>query len=142
MHVTWEMLADRLRSSGLRITGPRRHVLTVLASNHQCHLTAPSITETLAGKVDPATVYRTLDTLEAVGVVTHSHLGHGPAVYHFADEPPHQHLVCSSCGVAVEVDMDVIRLSLGEMTARTGFVPDPTHFAVSGTCAACIAAGA
>lgn len=38
--------------------------------------------------------------------------------------------------------MDVIRLSLGEMTARTGFVPDPTHFAVSGTCAACIAAGA
>lgn len=139
MHVTFELLAERLRASGLRITGPRRLVLSVLAERHESHLTAPSIAEILSGTVDPATVYRTLDMLEAAGVLTHGHLGHGPAVYHFADEPPHQHLVCSRCGVAVEVDIEDIRLGLVEMTARTGFVPDPTHFALSGTCADCVA---
>ena len=51
--------------------------------------------------VHMSTIYRFLDELEELGVVSHSHLGHGPAVY---DVSPvgHFHLVCELCGAVTE----------------------------------------
>ncbi len=44
---------------------------------------------------DASTVYRTLELLERLGLVWHTHLGKGAPVYHAA-EHPHLHVVCSS----------------------------------------------
>ena len=52
--------------------------------------------------VDVSTVYRTLDTLEQLGIIDHTHLAHGPAIFHLADGD-HQHLVCERCGRVEEV---------------------------------------
>ena len=35
--------------------------------------------------------------------IEHTHLGHGPGVYHVAPTPPHHHLVCDVCGATVDV---------------------------------------
>ena len=38
----------------------------------------PLTAEEIAGDADLASIYRNLETLEAIGIVRHVHLGHGP----------------------------------------------------------------
>ena len=54
--------------------------------------------------VDHSTVYRALDVLVEVGLITHTHIGHGPPVYHAVDPTP-LHLVCQRCGRQSSADM-------------------------------------
>jgi|SRR3990170_6617215 len=140
MHVDPADLIAALRQAGLRVTAPRREVCEVVARHHDEHLTPALISERLAGRVDQSTVYRTLEALESAGLLRHTHLGHGPAVYHLTDEPPHQHLVCTRCGATAQIDASALRGMLDAITAGSGFVPDPAHFALSGLCARCAAA--
>jgi Fur family transcriptional regulator, ferric uptake regulator len=143
MHIEPETLIQALRSEGLRITKARRAVCAVIAERHDEHLTASSIltavSTTARAGADQSTVYRTLDALEQAGLLVHSHLGHGPAVYHLAGEAAHQHVVCRRCGATASVPTAGIADWLEELQKATGFVVDPTHFAVTGLCAACAA---
>ena len=127
-----------IRASGVRVTAPRRAVVEALVAADD-HVTADDLAARIAvaaPDVHLSTVYRTLDALERLGVVTHVHLGHGRAVYHLTDRM-HQHAVCEACGAVVELPDDV----LGEVQARlrreTGFEIDPHHFALVGRCAHC-----
>ncbi len=140
MHTTADRLVEALRRDGFRITRARRAVCEVIARAHQDHLTAGDI-HALVGDdvIDLSTVYRTMEALEQASAVTHTHMGHGPSVYHLAAGAPHQHLVCSRCGVTIDLDPAGIESLLAEITRRTGFVPDPSHFALSGLCRDCIA---
>lgn len=137
-------MVQALRDEGLRITTARMTVCRVLADSHGEHLTAADIlrrTNAEGGlSVNQSTVYRTLETLEQRGLIQHTHMGHGALVYHLADEPPHQHLVCARCETSLAVQEDDLMSFFDAITARTGFVPDPTHVALSGLCAECSAA--
>ncbi|HSM01998.1 MAG TPA: Fur family transcriptional regulator [Acidimicrobiia bacterium] len=135
MHITADDLIAALRQAGLRATAPRRAVCEVIARHHGEHLTAAAIVERV--DVDQATVYRTLDSLERAGVLTHTHLGHGPSVYHLADDPPHHHIVCSRCGATVEVSPGDLRSVDDRVGESTGFLVEPGHFALSGLCPDC-----
>ncbi len=131
-------LASLLRRAGLRMTSQRATVLAALA-DAGAHPTAEAVAER-AHVLDPglhlATVYRTLRLLEEHHVVSHVHLGHGPAVYHLAHER-HAHAVCATCGAQVEVPESMLG-PLADQLARTlGFVLDPGHFALSGWCMHC-----
>ncbi len=83
-----------------------------------------------------STVYRNLDELERLGVVVHTHLGHGPAIYHLASAD-HGHLVCERCGLALEAPEELFRTLSSLAEERFGFRIDPRHFAVLGRCQAC-----
>ncbi|MGI9584356.1 MAG: Fur family transcriptional regulator [Acidimicrobiia bacterium] len=141
MHITADDLIAVLRSEDLRITDSRRLVCEVIAQRHSEHLTAAGIYEIVQSDtdrdIDRATVYRTLDALEAAGAIKHGHIGHGPTVYHLAEDADHQHLVCSKCGRTVAVDRSDIETLLTAIEAKTGFVPDVEHFALSGLCEDC-----
>lgn len=139
MHVDPDTLVDALRAAGMRVTRPRRRVCEVVAAHHAEHLTAQAITGRLDGEVDQSTVYRTLDALEESGVISHTHLGHGPPVFHLADDDPHQHLVCSECGKAVAFDPGLMEGAADAVRRATGFLIDPTHYALGGVCAECAA---
>ncbi len=141
MHISADDLIDTLRRKGMRITEPRRLVCGVIAEHHDDHLTAQDIFDRVSsshvGEIDIATVYRTLEALEESGAIKHGHIGHGPTVYHLAEESDHQHLVCSSCGRTIAVSRDDIGEFLRSITDRTGFVPDVEHFALTGLCKDC-----
>jgi Fur family ferric uptake transcriptional regulator len=141
MDASPDRLVEALRRDGLRITRARRAVCEVIAGAHDRHLTAGDIHDlaAAAGPIDQSTVYRTLDALGDAGLVTHTHMGHGPSVYHLAGRAAHQHLVCARCGATIDIDQAGIEALLAEITRRTGFVPDPTHFALSGLCRDCVA---
>jgi Fur family ferric uptake transcriptional regulator len=137
MHVTAEDLIASLRGAGLRATAPRRAICEVIAADHGEHLTAGEIVERLEGRADQATVYRTLDALEDAGVVVHTHLGHGPSVYHLADDEPHHHIVCSRCGATAEVPLGDLGPVIERVGDRTGYRVEAGHFALTGLCPQC-----
>ena len=77
-----------LRSRGYRLTPQRQLVLDAVRDARA--RTPDEIAGARAGEQAPSvnlsTVYRTLDLLEEVGLVTHTHLGHGAPTYHPADD--------------------------------------------------------
>jgi Fur family ferric uptake transcriptional regulator len=141
MRPTAEDLLGELRTHGHRLTRPRRVICEILAASADAHVTAGDVAEQAASSgVDQSTVYRTLDALEELGLVEHVHLGHGAGAYHVAPERPHHHLVCEVCGRTVDVPIAELQRAVEKVTAPHGFVPDLTHFAIVGRCAACAAA--
>jgi Fur family ferric uptake transcriptional regulator len=135
-------LIAELRAHGGRVTGARRSLLSVLVSAHG-HLTADELAARVQAEhpdVHLSTIYRSLDALEQLGLVDHVHLGHGRAVYHLTDDP-HQHLVCESCGVVIEVPDSTFAELADDLSGRYGFVIRPNHFAVLGRCAGCVGGG-
>jgi Fur family ferric uptake transcriptional regulator len=138
-------LAERLRSHGLRLTHQRERVLAAVAALE--HATPEAIGARLReeatssgepGKTAPdtSTVYRTLELLERLGLVWHTHLGQGAPVYHAA-EHPHLHVVCQSCGAIASARADLLDAVAERLATELGFTVDVGHVALSGTCAAC-----
>ena len=134
---------DKLKAVGGRVTSARIAVLSVLESSSD-HLSADAIAtevQVLQPAVHRATVYRTLESLVEVGVVSHTHLGHGAAVYHLIDDE-HIHSQCQRCGRIVDLDAGLLAAAGRVLLSEHGFVLDPSHSALLGTCAACAAATA
>jgi Fur family ferric uptake transcriptional regulator len=127
-----------LRSQGNRITSSRRLLLESLFKADG-HLSAESLTEMVqktAPDVNLSTVYRNLDELEQLGVVTHSHLGHGPSSYLLAAHA-HAHFICADCGVMIEAPDDMFKGLARSAKTKLGFAIDPKHFAILGQCSDC-----
>ncbi len=131
--------ATLLRARGDRMTGPRRVVLTALA-RRQSHLSPEQVVGAVAA-LDPtvhrASVYRALETLSALGVVQHVHLGHGTTAYHLSAEHRHLHAACAGCGAVVDLPGDLLDDVAERLESAQGFALDPAHVALSGTCAGC-----
>jgi Fur family ferric uptake transcriptional regulator len=135
-------LAARLRHLGLRVTPQRLLVMEALSADGG-HMTADEIMRWTAERypaINLATIYRTLDLLTSVGLVTQTDLGGGASTFELMGETLHHHLVCSTCGGAIEVD-DTLLVPLRERVLREhGFRAVATHMAIFGTCRACLAA--
>lgn len=129
----------RLRSVRLRSTAQRRAVLQALfeARHATVDELAAEVQRTLPD-VSLSTIYRTLETLDEAGLVTHAHLHHGSPTYHSVDEEPHVHLVCTGCGVIGQQPISVAASLAAQLHQAAGFVLDVSHLAVHGRCADCI----
>lgn len=130
-------LRQTLHRRGLRMTPQRQLVLD--AVSELGHATPEAIctkVQEIAPAVNITTIYRTLDLLEQLGIVRHTHLGHGAPTY-ATGEHEHVHLVCHRCGRVDEVDAELLDDLAGTLSARAGFTLDPTHVALSGLCAQC-----
>lgn len=133
-----DRILDQLRAAGGRVTPARRALVGALLEAAG-HVTADDLAEAVQRShpdVHRSTIYRTLDALEALGVVDHVHLGHGRGVYHLLDDP-HQHLVCEVCSAVIEAPDELFEPLANKLVADYGFVLRPNHFAVLGRCAAC-----
>jgi Fur family transcriptional regulator, ferric uptake regulator len=134
-------LKDALRQRGLRMTPQRQLILDVLASIHG-HFAADQVHQQVVSvfpDVNISTVYRTLEVLEELGVVRHTHFHDGVAQYERADAVRHQHLVCSRCGADTELDLSVLQPLADELRRRYGFEADLAHSAIIGLCRDCAA---
>ena len=128
----------KLRTAGYRITPQRQLVLE--AVTHLRHATPEEILEEVqitASGVNLSTVYRTLEVLEQVGLVTHAHIGHGAPTYHVVDDAPHIHLVCSRCRKVESIDGEGFAKFASKLEERNGFVVNISHVALHGLCKKC-----
>jgi Fur family transcriptional regulator, ferric uptake regulator len=135
---TVEEVLKLLRARGCRITSSRRLLLHALfdAPGDRTAEDLADEVHSRAPDINLSTIYRNLDELERLGVVIHSHLGHGAATYHLA-ALAHGHLVCEECGAVVEVPEDVFQGLSRTARSRFGFDIHPYHFAVLGRCQKC-----
>ncbi len=127
-----------LRERGLRLTPQRQLILEAVyelghATPEHVH---NHVLERAAG-VNITTVYRTLELLEGLGVVNHTHLSHGSPTYHAAGEHQHVHLVCRGCRSITEVDPGVMQPVTERLLAEQGFRVDVGHVSLFGVCGDC-----
>ena len=126
-----------LHERGLRMTPQPQLVLdAVRALGHASPEKICTRVQASAPAVNITTVYRTLDLLERIGMVRHTHLGHGAPTYS-EQEHQHVHLVCHSCGTVTEISTDLMDELARRLLTESGFALDATHVALSGACRSC-----
>jgi Fur family ferric uptake transcriptional regulator len=128
-----------LKSHGLRMTPQRQLILDAVAGMHG-HIAVEQVHQQVIRRfpdVNISTVYRTLEVLEALGLVRHTHFHDGVAQYQRTDEAPHHHLVCTRCGADAELALEVLEPLAAELRRRYGFDADLAHTAIVGVCRAC-----
>jgi Fur family transcriptional regulator, ferric uptake regulator len=130
-------LRHTLHERGLRMTPQRQLVLdAVRALGHATPERICAHVQQTAPAVNITTIYRTLDLLDRIGLVRHTHLGHGAPTYS-AGEHEHVHLVCHQCGTVMELPTELMGNLATELADRHGFALDVSHLALSGLCANC-----
>jgi Fur family transcriptional regulator, ferric uptake regulator len=129
---------ELVRAHGGRATSSKRILLEVLFETED-HLSVEALAAAVQARtpdVHLSTIYRNLEDLQELGVIVHTHLGHGPATYQLASLA-HAHFLCESCGTVIEAP-EAMFVGLAKSAKRElGFTIDPHHFAIHGRCAAC-----
>ena len=132
---------EQLRARGYRVTPQRQLVLEAVARlDHATPEEIGNQVQQTARGVNISTIYRTLELLEQIGLVTHTHLRHGAPIYHLASDADHVHLFCRECGRVTEISPDAIRPLMTALDERHGFETDVGHLTVFGRCQDCRAA--
>jgi Fur family ferric uptake transcriptional regulator len=137
-HSAADHVLAELRERGLRMTPQRRAIVAEIMAT-EGHISPSDVARRVRIRVpgvNPSTVYRTLDLLEDLGVLSHSHLEAGPE-YHRRTESEHIHLICALCGADESLSVAEARALRALIAEHHGFHADLTHFAISGVCAAC-----
>ena len=131
-------LDQALRERGLRATPQRRLVLK--AVSELGHATPEQVCEFVhaeTASLNLSTVYRALELLEELGVVSHTHLQHRSPTYQVADHVDHLHLVCRRCGSVTEADLALAGPLAETVAAAHGFQTDLAHLSLHGVCGNC-----
>jgi len=129
----------RLRERGMRWT-PQRRMLVEILLGSDGHVTGADLVERCRAsdpETTPSTVYRTLDALEEVGLVRHSHGHDGREEYHVLPQAEHGHLRCTACGATWEIDACEAAQLAGALVGSRGFALDLSHLTIVGRCADC-----
>ncbi|EIV91348.1 Fur family transcriptional regulator [Frankia sp. QA3] len=131
-----------LRALGERVTPARRAVLRVLAETSE-HLSVDDVlarADAIVPGLHRTTVYRAVETLGDLGLVTHVHPDHGPAVYHLASSltgSGHLHVRCRRCGEIRDIPADLLDDVAARLARQIGFRLQPDHAALTGLCRTC-----
>ena len=131
--------AAALRRQGHRLTPQRLVVLEIIKLSRR-HLTADEIHAAVLSQhpyVNIATVYRTLQWLQEVGLVAPIAIGSGPLRYEYIHGTAHHHLICQECGHEYEIGDDILDSLKVELLERYGFTAELSHLALPGRCAVC-----
>jgi len=134
---------DALRARGMRWTPQRRALLEVLVEASG-HVTGAELIERARERdpeTTPSTVYRTLDVLEDLGLVSHSHGYDGREEFHVWPSTEHAHLACEACRATWEIGSDEALALTDSLSRSRGFRVNLSHLTVSGTCSSCRTAG-
>jgi Fur family ferric uptake transcriptional regulator len=84
-----------------------------------------------------STVYRTLELLKELGLVTETDMGDGRVRYHSIIKGHHHHLVCQNCGCIIDLDETVLLPLKDALSREYGFNADLKHLAIFGQCTKC-----
>ena len=132
-------IAGKLSEQGYRLT-PQRIMILSAIENSDNHISAEEIYAQIVAKypnVNISTVYRTLELLKRLGLVTETDLGEGRVRYHPAEKGHHHHLVCRECGVIIDLDESVLAPLKSTLFHEYRFDADLRHLAILGRCLNC-----
>ncbi len=132
-------IMESLREVGYRLT-PQRMLIISIIHDSKGHVTAEGVRARVTKQypfVDISTVYRTLQLLKKLHLVSETDLGGGRVEYELTQEERHHHLVCRQCGATSALDDDMIEPLRARLLEKHGFQADMEHFAIFGVCRGC-----
>ncbi len=132
-------IVSKLTEQGYRLT-PQRIMILSAIENSDNHISAEEIYSQVAAKyanVNISTIYRTLELLKRLGLVTETDLGGGRVRYHPVEKGHHHHLVCQECGAIIDLNESVLSSVKDVLLREYGFIADLRHLAIFGRCVNC-----
>lgn len=133
-------LIEALREKGYRVT-PQRAIILEAIGSLSGHVTAEQIFEVVkqhSPYISLATVYRTLDLLQELGLITESHMGTATSHFALRTHGTHHHAVCRICKQSVELPDDYFQAVEARIRTEFNFVVDANHVVIFGWCEHCL----
>ena len=131
---------NELRKRGNRITNAREVVCKILETSGHEHFTVEELHKLALKKdksIDLATVYRTLELLENINLIEHSHQAHGSGLYFLKEAYSNIHIVCESCDDIADLDQSTSKKVNTLIKNKTNFKEISNHFVYTGLCKKC-----
>lgn len=133
--------SHELQSLGYRLT-PQRQLVWDALRRSGSHVTAEDICSNIQQTIpgfNIASVYRTLELLERVGLVRTSNLGDGRRTYELAepDAHGHHHLVCEECHTTIHFGPEPVAGLRERLAHDYGYRFDHLELVVFGVCPQC-----
>ena len=135
-----------LQKHNLRVTFQRKAILKILYNCRGHHLDIQNIYQLLRktngekNKAGIATIYRTMEMFEKIGLVSKLYLEDLPARYELVlpDDKKHHHLICLKCGMVQELD-DYFTKDFKHVVKKIkGFTIKDKSIKIYGYCSKCI----
>jgi Fur family ferric uptake transcriptional regulator len=138
-HALPTTLLDALRARGLRVT-PQRAIILEAIEQLPGHMTAEQIythVQQVNSYINLATIYRTLELLLELDLMTEADMGTGATAYALHTHATHHHAVCRSCGRSFEFSHELFEPLTAALCLRYAFVADVDHTVIFGWCQSC-----
>ncbi len=140
----WAVRAtEALAGAGYRRGGARASLIGLLDAQH-CALSAAEMEEALRGDsgagrpVARASIYRILEELEGLKLVTRVEVGQGLARFEAArEEGHHHHMVCDACGTVIPFEDPALERAIQRLARRVTFTVAEHDVVLHGACGEC-----
>lgn len=134
-------LKDIIKSKGMKYTEQRAIILKILVNLDE-HLSAEDIHSIIQKdypeqNIGIATVYRTLNFLEEVNLISSISFGKDGKKYEGNTDEHHDHLICTSCGKIVEFLDEDIEKRQENIAKKNGFKITDHSMQIYGLCKNC-----
>ncbi|MEI6724970.1 MAG: Fur family transcriptional regulator [Actinomycetes bacterium] len=128
-----------LKEQGYRLTPQRTAVWETLrgAGGHMTAEEVAGATRLRLPGIDTSTVYRTLELLVSLGLVTETKLGSARSYFEVSPDPGHHHFVCERCGAVGHFGDELFAPLYQVLEAGDGFTPTRARATVFGVCRQC-----
>jgi Fur family transcriptional regulator, ferric uptake regulator len=126
-----------LKAQGYSLTAPRKTVFAAL--QHHEPQTMHDIVAACRGQIDRASVYRTIQMFEALGVVQRLQIGWKYKL-ELSDKfsSHHHHLSCTTCGRTIAIHEDPTLEKRMRLLAKShDFLPQSHQLEIRGVCKTC-----
>lgn len=135
-------LKDKIKEKGFKLTPQRRSVLNTIMENEGKHLSTEEIYDIVKKKcpeIGLATVYRTMQILDDIGLVYKHNFDDGRSRYEVTSNEDHQHhhLVCIKCGNVLEVEEDLLDQLESQVEDKYSFSITNHNVKFFGYCSKC-----
>jgi len=132
-------IGHKLSRLGYRLT-PQRLMILRAVEEAASHISAEEIYTQVRARypqMNISTVYRTLELVKELGLVTETDLGDGRVRYHCIGKGHHHHLVCEKCGEIIDMEESVLSPLWAEIQQKYNFKVNMKHLAFFGLCPRC-----
>jgi Fur family ferric uptake transcriptional regulator len=132
---------EALAGAGYR-RGGARAALIALLDEQRCALSAAEIEHALRDRdgraVARASIYRILEELETLRMITRVEVGQGLARFEAArEEGHHHHMVCDACGQVIPFEDPDLERAIQRLAKRVTFTVAEHDVVLHGACADC-----
>ena len=137
-------LREKLSERGYKMTPQRKEILKIFVEHKDHHLSADDVFGILReenSEIGLATVYRSLELLNKLGILSKMEFGDGCSRYELNTTNPkthhHHHLICVKCKKVIEFEEDLLEHLESDIAKKSGFEILNHEVKFFGYCAEC-----